>query len=165
MKELKKIIVSLFLILITQTVVLAQNRPLAKDAPERSQLSAMGYELLEETKDAVTTFAIAPSGMVLGISKAEDRTAVSRFFVRQKKVLTPDEELRLLRKINELNRAYYLQAAVMPEQIIFSAYLSGEHNTRQFARTISWLELIPSVIFEDKELLELLNGKKSSTGK
>ena len=158
MRLLKKIAIGWILVLLSQGAVWGENRPLAKDAPERAQLAAMGYEFLAEEPGATMTFATAPSGMVLGLGRSEHRVAISRFISRREK-LSADEDLRLLRKVNELNQKYYLQAVLLPRQIMFIAYLSGPHNTREFAKAINFLELIPRLAFSDGELLELLSEK------
>lgn len=85
----------------------ASSNALSKDSPEIKQLIAMGYTIeKEDTSDSATVARLGSTKVA--ISKNSERLAITRYFIRERKLSALDED-KLLAIINKLNAAYTYQ--------------------------------------------------------
>ena len=128
--------------------------PLASDAPERTQLIAMGYDLREDSQKSVTIAKISDSQLVL--DKNEERLAVSRNFARKK--IDQKQEFELLKIINTFNPEYSMQFMLYEDSLSASLYLFGRHDPKSFAKVVKLLDNIETIFETQPKIYELVNN-------
>jgi len=129
------------------------GRPLVVGSPERVQLEAMGYEFEKEDGDDESSIASTNTGKIL-VSKRENVTILSRLYSRRKNI-TEAEELKLLKKINDLHLKYSYQVVLGDGLLQYNLYAFGPHNTKTFSQLVRLIEKT-SEHFDDDEYLKLL---------
>jgi hypothetical protein len=151
MKIAQKIALVGSICLMSYTNSWAEKLPVG--SPERVQLEAMGYEFQKE--DPKDTMSVASSGAgKIVFEKRDNQVVLSRYFTRRTN-LTAAEDVRLLKKVNEINVKYAYQVSISDTFITTSLYAFGPHNPRTFSMLVRLLEKA-DIIF-DEDALKLLN--------
>ena len=145
---MKLLIISLFLPLTLSAA------PLPKDAPESTQLKAMGYEF-EDLEDS-TLITRGDEDLTLLINKDPSKTLFVRLFARTEKKLTDDAELKFLQAINRLNFATPYQISFSETSIACAVYQRGAYDPQVFSSLIRFIERC-DVIFTAEPILKELN--------
>ena len=148
---MQKYIFPIFLFLYSAQIF---SQALPINSPERKQLVAMGFEL---QKQAVTDDGtIADNGDIkIAIGKSKDRLVLSLSFLRKK--LSDRDEFRLLKIANKINTEATYQISLHEETFAAALYDYGNYDSKTFAKMIRMLEQFQSYIFENTELVKLLN--------
>lgn len=147
---MKKLI---FLICFLSTSIFAQKLP--ANAPERQQLIAMGAEiLLEEPSDKYTVALFGKNK--IAFEKHSDRLVATRYFTR-KKGLNSSEEFELLKLINKFNKEHGYQFSLYDNFIAASMYNYGNHDAKNFAAIVRFLDKVEVVFDENPSIYKLVN--------
>lgn len=134
----------------------ANSEPLAKDAPERKQLIAMGYDI--EKEDEGDTFTVVNTGLnKIAFSKNAERLAISRYFNRERKNLTPAEEFELLKLINTFNKEYSYQFSVGDGVLTAVIYEFGLYDPKSFARMVRLMDRVNFIFDLHPQIYKLVN--------
>jgi len=148
-----KKIAAIFLLFCT---IQANSEPLAKDAPERNQLIAMGYDV--EKEDEGDSFTVVNTGLYkIAFSKNAQRLAASRYFARERKNLTPAEEFELLKLVNTFNSEYSYQFSVSDGALSVTLYEFGLHDPKSFARMVRRFDRVNSIFDLHPQIFKLVN--------
>ena len=133
--------------------VFAQTLPI--NAPERQQLIALGAEFLPESKNDNFTFFKLGSDSFF-ITQSQERTAVGRSFIRDKK-LNQTEELELHKLVNKLNMDNPIQFVLFEKSFQANFYLFGSYDAKVLARIILGASKIESVFEAHPKIFSLMN--------
>ena len=138
------------LLLVSTNQVFSQM--LSANAPERKQLSAMGYEFDKE--DADDTWSVASNGSnKIVVSRSDERLFISRWFTRR--TLNEQDENELLKIVNQKNYDLAYQIVLMEDAVAVNLYDHGPYNSKNFSKLVRLIEKA-DIIFDDK-FLKLIN--------
>ena len=132
------------------------QQQLAPNSPEIKQLEAMGYDI--EKSSTKSGYTVASTGKnKISFTKNDDRMIVTRSFIREKK-LNSDQEIELLKIVNQLNIDLAFQVYVDQGSLTMNLYLFGSHDPKTFAKVVRLSELAATIFDTRPELLKLLNN-------
>lgn len=150
----RKVFTAYIIILSAVFLGVCEAAPLAKESEEYKQLEAMGCDI-SVTKIGDESTVAKCGGATVYINKAADGSSFSRLFSR--KPLSEEDELKLLRVVNQMNIDLSTQVALTKTGIIFATYNRGPHNAKAFAAHIRVIEKTDQMWADYPTLLPLLN--------
>jgi hypothetical protein len=154
--RMKVMIKKISTILLLVCSMQAYSQPLGKDAPERKQLIAMGYDIEKEVEG--DTFTIVNTGSnKMAFSKNAERLVISRYFIRERRNLSSADEYELLKLINTFNKEYSYQFSVGEEVITAAVFDFGIYDPKSFARMVRMVDKVNFVFDLYPQIYKLVN--------
>ena len=119
----------LFLILLLVSTKQVFSQMLSANAPERKQLSAMGYEFEKEGADDTWTVASNGTNKII-VSRNNERLFISRLFTRR--ALNKEDENQLLKIVNQTNADLAYPTVLLEDTIAVNLNDHGPYNPKNF---------------------------------